>query len=72
MLTSQAVHLSFDELTSSLAKLNALLKIASSADMTGLEAETVFHYFWVTEDVLTKARTTCDSLAKIIPFSLNE
>ena len=72
MTTSHAIHLSLDELTSSLAKLDALLKIASSADMAGLDAETIFHYFWVAEDVLGKARTTCDSLANTIPFSFNE
>ena len=72
MLTPRAAHLNFDELTTSLAKLDALLKIASSANIAELETETVFHYFWVAEDVLRKARTNCDSLAETILFSLDE
>lgn len=72
MITSLATHPNFDELTTSLAKLDALLKIASSADIAGLETETVFHYFWVAEDVLEKARNACESLAETTAFSLNE
>lgn len=57
------MHPSFDTLITSLTKLNALLKIASNSDITKLETETWFHYFWATEDVLEKAKQACENLA---------
>ncbi len=63
---------SLDTLTTSLSKLDALLKIASQTDLTGLEAETVFHYFWVTEELLEKARKSCERLAEVVSFSLKK
>lgn len=64
MITPLAMHPRFEELTTSLAKLDALLKIASSADIAGLKAETIFNYFWATEDMLDRAKNACESLAK--------
>ena len=72
MVTPLAMHSNFDELNTFLAKLTALLKIASSADIAGLEAETIFHYFWVAEDVLEQTKNACENLAKTMLFSLNE
>jgi hypothetical protein len=69
MITPLAMHSNFDELTTSLAKLDALLKIANSADIARLEAETIFHYFWVAEDVLEKAKNACENLARTMFFS---
>ncbi|MCD6040244.1 MAG: hypothetical protein K0S27_1644 [Gammaproteobacteria bacterium] len=72
MITSSAIHSNLDKLITSLEKLDALLKIASSADIAGLKAETVFHYFWVTEDVVEQAKNACENLVRTMPFLLNE
>ncbi len=64
MITSPTMHSNLDTLIISLSKLDALLKMASHADLAGLKADTVFHYFWVTEDILEKAKKACDSLVE--------
>ncbi len=64
MIRPFAMHPSFEELTTSLAKLDALLKIAGRADFAGLKSETIFNYFWITEDILDKAKNACEDLTK--------
>ncbi len=66
MITPLAMHPSFEELTTSLAKLDALLKIASSTDIVGHKTETIFNYFWVAEDILEKAKNACENLTNEI------
>ena len=68
MAISLAMHPSFDELILSLEKLAALLRIASSADITEQKAQIVFHYFWVAENILEKARKACEGLAEMVIF----
>lgn len=70
MITSSPTpHHIFDELTTSLAKLDSLLKIASSADIAKFQPETALHYFWVAEDMLEKIRNAFDRLAKQCDFN---
>lgn len=55
----------FDELLTTLAKLDALLKIAGNSNITELEPDTALNYFWIASDVLSEAKQICDRLAKI-------
>lgn len=62
----------YDELIVSIHQLEALLDVATSADLTELKQETLSNYFWVIHDLLAKTKTSCDSLARFSTFFQSE
>lgn len=66
MNTSLEISQITDDLTVSLAKLNALLRMANHADVSELKSETFFHYFWIAEELLKKIQETWDNILRNI------
>lgn len=64
MRPSLAMTPVFDELITSLAKLDTLLKVAANANIAELKEDILFNYFWVEEDTLENARRACTNLLR--------
>jgi|GEM_PF-2997961 len=69
MLKPLATNTHFDELVTSLSKLDALLEVASHANILELETETALNYLWVINEVLAKMRKTCEALGQLTIYA---
>lgn len=65
MHASLSLNPRYDELVVSLKQIDALLDVATSADITELKSETITNYFYILSDILRKASITCEDLADV-------
>ncbi len=64
MHTSLSVTPIFEELTTSLYQVNALVDVMLGANLAECKPETLANYLWVVSDLLHKANTMCENLGK--------